>query len=1242
MKELPDARAVFLGVRHHSPACAALVERTIAELRPGQVLIEGPADFNTRLDELLLGHRLPVAVFSHYRDEERTATSWAPLCDYSPEWVALTAGRAAGAQVRFIDLPAWHRAFTARELPLTNRFADAEARYAEATERLCRAFHADSVDTLWDGLVELPDPDGLADRLDAYFALVRGDAAADPGDAAREAYMASWVRAALAHSDGRPVLVVTGGFHTPALRALVAQGQPADDRPEVPQPADDRPETPQPTNSRAEAPQPTDGWPEVPQPPDGAVGGSYLVPYSFAQLDAFGGYQSGMPSPGYYQLLWERGAEGAADALTGQVVQRLRGARQVVSTADLIAARTLADGLAMMRGHRVRSRADVLDGLAGTLIGEALEQPLPWQGRLRPGAGPDPLVRAMVAAGTGERRGRLHPGTPAPPLVHDVAARQESCGIVLGRAVDVDLTDPAQLARSRFLHQLRVLGVPGHVRESGPTGGGDPVFVERWEPAPGGWAHRRDAALVEAGAYGARLPDAAAVALAERAADADAGPDALAGLLFDAVLCGAGALTAELLDTLAARVGVVAELGAVGEVLATSLDLWRHDRVYGVAADERLGAVLGAAFRRVLWLAEGLHGGAGVDPGRLRAMVAARDALRHAARMLPVPWSAVSTAADRIAADPAAPPDLRGAALGLRWSLPSTDRRLDVNESAHPPRNIDEITHQPRNIDETAHQPPDIDEISRRATALASDPARLGDWLAGLFALTREQLAGPELGTADRPSLFDALDVIVTGLAADEFLRGLPALRQAFAFFPPRERERIAVRLLARRGRGGSARALLRTGAAPLQLARAAALEQSVSDLLGRHGLAPSSSTPAAAAVVVAELASAAAPVAAPALPDEGLERWRLILGSPAERWAGALSGRAAEQDGALEWLYGRDPEAGRRGVRQGVPASREGGNGPSRPTAVDWLEDIHRLFPKETVERLERDAVERYGIDEIVTDPEVLSRVEPSPALLRAVLRTKHLMNPELLSLARKLVEAVVRDLLARLRPELRRAFTGARAPGRSRVPLARNFDFRSTVRANLAHYQPERRRLLIERPYFHTRSRRTLEQWQLVLLVDQSGSMAGSVIHSAVTAACLWNLPGLRTHLVAFDTAVVDLTADVADPVELLMRVQLGGGTDIAKAVDYAAGLLDNPRRSIVVLVTDFYEGGDPARLARGVRMLVEQGSTVLGLAALDEEADPVYDRELAGRLAALGAHVGAMTPGRLAEFVAEKVGR
>jgi uncharacterized protein with von Willebrand factor type A (vWA) domain len=368
------------------------------------------------------------------------------------------------------------------------------------------------------------------------------------------------------------------------------------------------------------------------------------------------------------------------------------------------------------------------------------------------------------------------------------------------------------------------------------------------------------------------------------------------------------------------------------------------------------------------------------------------------------------------------------------------------------------------------------------------------------------------------------------------------------------------------------------------------------------------------------------------------LQRWRLVLGKAAEEELGGCSGDFAAMDAALSWLYGRDKELAERDVREG----REGGRQASQLTVPEWINDIHRLFPKETIERLEQDAVERYGIDEVVTNPEVLARVEPNEVLLAAVLRTKHLMKPEVLAQARLLVAEVVRRLMEKLAREVRQVFAGPldrrrRSPRRG----ARNLDFRRTLRANLGRWSPQERKLYVEKLWFFTRRRRFTEPWQIVLLVDQSGSMVSSVIHSAVTASCLAGLPGMRTHLVAFDTAVVDLTDQASDPVELLMKVQLGGGTDIGQAVQYAAGLLETPRRSIVILITDFFEGASPELLVRRVKALCEQGTKVLGLAALDEQANPIYDRELAARLVRAGAHVGAMTPGELAGWIAEKVG-
>jgi len=766
----------YIGVRHHSPACARLVGRTIESLRPAYVLIEGPADVNPRLDELLLGHELPIAVFSHYRDEERAHMSWAPFCDYSPEWVALTAGRSAGAEVRLIDLPAWHPALAGRR----NRYADAEQRYADAAERLCRAFAVDNADALWDRLVEVEPDDGLAERLATYFDLVRGDSTAGEDDTAREEYMAAWVRAAVVAAGDRPVVVVTGGFHRPAVRTLAERPPPAD--------GGARPAARGAAGNGSARPDAGISWPEIPRPPDGSVAGSYLVPYSFRRLDAFSGYQSGMPSPEYYQRLWEQGAEAAADGLVEAVATRLRKRGQSVSTADLIAARTLSEGLARLRGHPHPARTDILDGLVSALVSDDLDQPLPWTRRASLAAGAHPVVAEMVAALSGERAGRLHPDTPAPPLVHDVDAELTRLGLDRTGTVDLDLTEARDLERSQALHRLAALRVPGYARRSGPSSGADPVLDEHWELTTD---DARRAALIEAGAYGGTLRDAATAVLAERIAAADAEPGRLAAVLFDAALCGITDLSGHITELIAAGIAGARELGPLGAALATVLGLWRHDRVLGTARSPMYATVIDGAVTRLLWLAEGVHGGpAPADPARLRALTATRDALLHAGEVLTTGREVALEVMARVGADRTVPPDLRGAAFGFGWSLGAPGDPV-------------------------------------RALRGAADT--LGDWLAGLFALARDEVLAGGSG------VLDALDDLI--VAMPDFLVELPALRQAFEYFPPRERELIARRLLERRDLAGSARALLRTTADPLLIAEAKTLEEKVSRMLTREGL---------------------------------------------------------------------------------------------------------------------------------------------------------------------------------------------------------------------------------------------------------------------------------------------------------------------------------------------------------------------------------------------------------------------
>ena len=370
------------------------------------------------------------------------------------------------------------------------------------------------------------------------------------------------------------------------------------------------------------------------------------------------------------------------------------------------------------------------------------------------------------------------------------------------------------------------------------------------------------------------------------------------------------------------------------------------------------------------------------------------------------------------------------------------------------------------------------------------------------------------------------------------------------------------------------------------------------------------------------------------------LVRWRLVLGSGAEGALGCgLDGAAAAQDQALGYLYDRE-----YGKSRNVRGRGGGGAGtldPSQLSVPEWINRVHELFPKRTIERIEKDALERYKLDEMVTNPQVLERAQPSTALLKAVLHTKHLMNQEVLGVARVLVRRVVDQLMEKLARPIQSVFLGAlNRQRRSTLRVAKNFDAQTTIRQNLGNYDLATKRLYIKTPFFHSRIRRQTDRWQVIILVDESGSMADSVIHSAVTAAIFHGIKSIRTHMVLFDTSVFDVTNDCADPVETIMKVQLGGGTDIGQALAYAQGLIENPRKSIVVLITDFYEGGPASRLLSVTKQICESGATLLGLAALDSRAEPNYDKAMAQRMVNLGAHVAAMTPGELAEWVAAKV--
>jgi len=754
----------ILGVRHHSPACARRVRDAILTLKPRYVLIEGPADMNGRLDELALSHRLPVAIFSYLTHGDTRRASWSPFCDYSPEWVALAAAREVGAEARFIDLPAWAPALG----DARNRYAD--RRVGAATEALCRAVGVDDGDALWDHLFEQPvGPAELDARLSLYFDEIRGGDPPDDADAPREAFMADGVRYALSRAAAHEVVaVVCGGYHGPWLAREAKSGA-----------------------------APPDDWPAAPAPPEGARAGSFLVPFNFHRLDSFTGYQAGMPSPAWYQAVWEAGHEAAPERLLAAAVARLRGRRLPVSPADVVAAWTLARGLARLRGHTVMTRTDLLDGMAGALIKEPLEVRLPWSRRGPLPAGSDPTLVEIVAAFSGDRVGKLAPGTPQPPLVEDVALALDAHGLVPGRkarSVTLRLDEGQGLAASRVLHRLRILRIPGFTRAAGPAWATQGPIEESWRLSRAAGA---SAALIEAGAWGATLGSACAARLERALAEAGGRLDDMAALLSDATFAGALTLLDRALGAIAAGAGAEPRLEVLGAALARLLGLWRHDRLLGAAGSATLGGVIAAAWERGLWLFEGFGGAAGRE--HLRAVIALRDALRLAGPRLGLSSAAATGAARRRSRAVGAPPGLRGAALGLLWSTGSFARPQDARAAA-------------------------LDGLGA-----AGRGQEVGDYLAGLFALAREEVV------AD-PALVGAVDARICDLARDDFLVALPALRLAFSWFPPREKQSIA-RAVMDLGALEDPREVLSLEHAPDVLAAGAALDARVEATGARFGL---------------------------------------------------------------------------------------------------------------------------------------------------------------------------------------------------------------------------------------------------------------------------------------------------------------------------------------------------------------------------------------------------------------------
>lgn len=355
---------------------------------------------------------------------------------------------------------------------------------------------------------------------------------------------------------------------------------------------------------------------------------------------------------------------------------------------------------------------------------------------------------------------------------------------------------------------------------------------------------------------------------------------------------------------------------------------------------------------------------------------------------------------------------------------------------------------------------------------------------------------------------------------------------------------------------------------------------------------------------------------------EEYLKRWRLILGGNEADGTGiTLTPEEQRIDQSLEAVYDSD---------------RRGGLGSSAPKVSRWLGDIREFFPQTVVQVIQHDAIKRLNITSLLTEKEMLETVVPDVHLVATLMSLSRVIPEKNKEMARQVVRKVVDELLRKLSAPTQQAVTGAlNRSARRRNPRYNEIDWKTTITKNLKNYQPEYKTIIPEVRIGYGRKRKAMKD--IILCLDQSGSMGTSVIYSGIFGSVLASIPAVNTRMVVFDTAVVDLTDDLQDPVDLLFGVQLGGGTDIARALTYCQGVITRPQDTVLVLVTDLYEGGDPREMRKKFVSLVNSGVQLIVLPALNDDGAPSYDKNHAEFLANIGVPTFACTPDKFPDLMA-----
>lgn len=1200
----------LIGVRHHAPSLAAAVPALLDAADPDVLLVELPAEFQPWLG--WLAHEeteAPVALAAVPADGPgagpagERGPAFYPFADFSPELVALRWAARNGVPAVACDLPladrAWAGGRDGAPAPVPGAASAPVPGEGDGLSAALRSrLTGRDGDDLWDRLVEAQAPGSTPEALRRAALLtgwaLRHEAEAvggvDGTDLVREACMRGHVAEAL--TNGRRPAVVVGAFHTPALLEPEAPDQAAVPEPVAPGPAS--------------VPEPSAGGPA-----DGAAGAAActvsLIPYTYPLLDSRSGYPAGIRDPEWQHTVLEAAGDPAAvhEALVRTAVRlcaALREQGHPYGPADGREIVRVAGDLARLRDLPAPGRGELLEAVQTVL------------GRGEPYGTGRAVAQALERVLVGARTGRPAPAAPRSGLSPAVEA--ETAALALPGPRDAhekaprDLRlDPARSALDRrrelLLRRLTVCGIP-YAQEQEVTGAaGGEGLTTRWRVR---WTPATAAMVTAAGARGVTPAQAAEGVLRQRhaAERAEGGPTAAQVVrgLAEAAACGLPAPADERLTELAA---VLPASGTLPELLAglDLLDRIDAGHLPGLTATDGPAAAPDAAdttrAARTAHAAELLTAAAVRQVEGLTGSEKPEDAralLELAQRADRLGGIRLTDALARLAADGA---PLIAAAAGAVRVLTGHEEAEAFGERV-------------------ASWVDGAVDSTFRATLTAR--------LSGVLTV-----AGPLL-TVGVGVLDPLLDRVVE-LDDSAFLARLPALRGGFDTLSPAARDRLLGTVEERLGE----RVDDLDADDPAELARRTAADIAARELLTGLGLpvpapAHDDRTPPPHGHPTAPVTEAT-PARAPARTLAPADRWRLVLGRSSDR----LPSGAARLATALDELYGAGHGEGSRGGLPGRDGSGAGGGRePSFPGVREWSEELAALFgPGVREEVLAAAAV--TGRQDVLAELDPAAAT-PSVELLRTILQYAGGLPEARLAALRPLVRHLVEELTRQLATRLRPALTGTMTARPTRRPGGR-LDLPRTLHANLATARRTADgtvQVIPEKPVFRSRARRSAD-WRLILVTDVSGSMEASTIWSALTASVLAGVPTLSTHFLAFSTEVVDLTGHVRDPLSLLLEVSVGGGTHIAAGLRHARGLIEVPSRTLVVVISDFEEGGPLAGLLAEVRALVNTGCHVLGCASLDDAGRPRYSTGVAGQLVAAGMPVAALSPLELARWIGEK---